>query len=619
MPPDGPAPPVAKSTPSQDSQQKSTTNTPQKSSTNPPHKAATPVLPTSANVIAPIIPTPAPTATVLGDVVSRDDLLSHLLAMGFAEADCLAAISSCGLNVDMAISWICDRPSPPKTKAPEQKKGVGNSPSAPTPQEWDAQLKLQKDKEHKEEQRRINRAWNARVPQQRAEEERKKVGLSHSSFGEISQAEAERKQQELERQRLHQQQLQQQQYSLHNAYPPVAPGMMQQGPGASYHQTSVPVGPGMMHPGMVPPYGDMYGPPNSQTGIGFGNKPHPYSPSNSAQVDYPRGPLQSGNSGMAYDPSYGVMGTPQVMQSIPPIPPRSRGSSNLESMDGNSFNSTGNSLHHQSPQSNLPRASPSSYSSPQPSHSHYSMPHLSGVSSSNDYHFLSGDQLHSDGTSGNTEDSHYVDGAVHLSAVAKPFVPKYSSPASSSLQIPSLDRSDSSGLPLNATAFSLPPMSLANQRSPETAATNWATSQDSQSSWNPRHSPEISLGGFSGNDQSDPHSSLDHLMNGSLDMLSLDGIVNRMSIPGLDSDLSVDIGESLFGRLTSGNSSSLDRRRNRGLLFQSDSLNYDLDDDPKLGDEDAMMPFNQFLSDVIDSPDMHSSYHPNRLFDRNPS
>jgi hypothetical protein len=401
--------------------------------------------------------------------------------------------------------------------------------------------------------------------------------------------------------------------------------MMQQSPGTSYHQGSVQ---GMMHPGMAPHYGEMYGPVNSQTGIGFGNKPHPYSPSNSAQVEYPshnRGLSQPGNAGMSYDPNYGVMGTPQGMQSIPPIPPRSRGSSNLESMDGNSYNSAGNGLHHQSPH---PRASPNMYSSPQTPHSHYSpMPHLSGVNSSSDYHFMStfeADQLHSDGTNGSTEDSHYVDGAVHLSAVAKPFVPKYSSPASSTLQVPSLDRSDSSGLPLNASTFSLPPMSLANQqRSPETtAAANWGTSQDSQSSWNPpRRSPEISLGGLAGSDQSDSHSSLDHLMNEPLDMLSFDGIVNRMSMPGLDSDLSVDISESLLGRLAAGNSSSsLDRRRNRGLLFQSDSMNYDLGDDSKLRDEDAMMPFNQFLSDVIDSPDMHpSSYHPSRLFDRNPS
>jgi hypothetical protein len=142
--------------------------------------------------IVPVIPTPAPAANVLGDVVSRDDLLSHLLAMGFAESDCLAAISSCGLNVDMAVSWLCDPPSPsqPKSKTAEAKESKKSSANKAVPipnpgasasasaQELDAQLKAQKDKEHKEEQRRINRAWNARVPHQRAEEERKKVTLA---------------------------------------------------------------------------------------------------------------------------------------------------------------------------------------------------------------------------------------------------------------------------------------------------------------------------------------------------------------------------------------------------------------------------------------------------------
>jgi hypothetical protein len=176
-------PPVAKSGPHEPSTAHKPSATPttssQKSSSHsshPHHVVAG---------IVPVIPTPAPAANVLGDVVSRDDLLSHLLAMGFAESDCLAAISSCGLNVDMAVSWLCDPPSPsqPKSKAAEAKESkkasANRAPPAaipsPSAQELDAQLKLQKDKEHKEEQRRINRAWNARVPHQRAEEERKKV------------------------------------------------------------------------------------------------------------------------------------------------------------------------------------------------------------------------------------------------------------------------------------------------------------------------------------------------------------------------------------------------------------------------------------------------------------
>lgn len=142
-------------------------------------------------VIAPVIPNSAPSATVHGDVKSRDDLISHLLNMGFPESECLAAISSCGLNVDDAISWLCDRPNgvlnhaqakskSTTSESKEIKKVVSGKPPQPPPsntQEIDAQLKYQKDKEHKEEQRRINRAWNARVPQQRAEEERKKVYL----------------------------------------------------------------------------------------------------------------------------------------------------------------------------------------------------------------------------------------------------------------------------------------------------------------------------------------------------------------------------------------------------------------------------------------------------------
>lgn len=155
------------------------------SSHNTPIIVSTPSMPV---VIAPVIPISTPSATVDGDVKSRDDLLSYLLTMGFPESECLAAISSCGLNVDDAISWLCDRPNglsnhaPGKTKSnisetKEIKKVPNGKPPQPpsTLQETDIQLKYQKDKEHKEEQRRINRAWNARVPQQRAEEERKKV------------------------------------------------------------------------------------------------------------------------------------------------------------------------------------------------------------------------------------------------------------------------------------------------------------------------------------------------------------------------------------------------------------------------------------------------------------
>lgn len=175
------------------------------------------------------------------EVTSRDELLDHLLAMGFVESDCLQAIIACGLNVDRAISWLCEpRPPPPtpssKTKASKastssnnttqnkdsagakknststaQSTSSGSTPSAshslPDSELTPAQ-KAQKDKDHKEELRRINREWNARVPHQRAEEEKKKAE---------EKSQAERAQKELERQRVLQQQLQAQ-YSMHSMF-----------------------------------------------------------------------------------------------------------------------------------------------------------------------------------------------------------------------------------------------------------------------------------------------------------------------------------------------------------------------------------------------------------------
>lgn len=49
---------------------------------------------------------------ILPEVGSRDELLDHLLAMGFPEAECMRAINVCGLNVDNAITWLCDQPKP---------------------------------------------------------------------------------------------------------------------------------------------------------------------------------------------------------------------------------------------------------------------------------------------------------------------------------------------------------------------------------------------------------------------------------------------------------------------------------------------------------------------------
>lgn len=89
--------------------------------------------------------------------------------MGFAEADCLSAITFCGLDVDKAISWLCD--NKPQITIPSEPKKL----TPIIPQESEA-VRAQKEKE-KEAQRRIHREWNAKVPHQRVEEERKKVNI----------------------------------------------------------------------------------------------------------------------------------------------------------------------------------------------------------------------------------------------------------------------------------------------------------------------------------------------------------------------------------------------------------------------------------------------------------
>ena len=199
------------------------------------------------------------------EVTSRDELLDHLLAMGFVEANCLEAIKVCGLDVDRAISWLCE-PSHIQSDPPAQRKanksntvlkdanknkaGIslsnaahshpkstsavvdgGSKNTVQADSELTPAQKAQRDRDHKEELRRINREWNARVPQQRAEEEKKKAE---------EKSQAERAQKEIERQRQLQQQLQAQ-YSMHsmfNAGPPLPQAV---GPaGASFTQQHIP-------------------------------------------------------------------------------------------------------------------------------------------------------------------------------------------------------------------------------------------------------------------------------------------------------------------------------------------------------------------------------------------
>ena len=180
------------------------------------------------------------------DVASRDELVHHLLAMGFSEPDCLAAIALYGKDMDRALSWLCERPpsdsvstsntdtaallastnpsfhthsasSTHKTLAQSMQtvkkeadivaSAAGQSQSSLSTANMSAEQLARVQKE-KEELRRINRAWN-----QKAEDEKRK-------------AEAERKLKEAERhhellfqqqlliQQKHQQQLQEQQQLL---------------------------------------------------------------------------------------------------------------------------------------------------------------------------------------------------------------------------------------------------------------------------------------------------------------------------------------------------------------------------------------------------------------------
>ena len=156
-------------------------------------------------VVTPVvIPVPRPNSAVVAvvDVASRDELVDHLLAMGFPEPDCLAAISLYGRDLDRALSWLCDRPSvPPSGSAtggatPGNADLNSNGSSRPISRDEASSsigagsavsqvsgctvgstntesMRVQKEKDLKEELRRINRAWN-----RKAEDEKKKVSSS---------------------------------------------------------------------------------------------------------------------------------------------------------------------------------------------------------------------------------------------------------------------------------------------------------------------------------------------------------------------------------------------------------------------------------------------------------
>lgn len=103
-------------------------------------------------------------------VASRDEMVDRLLAMGFREADCLAAIARYGTDLDQAISWLVERPVIEEVKPKAKEDIVKVVPSDSTEKSGESENSLQ---QKKEELRRINRAWNAK-----AEDEKRKVKLS---------------------------------------------------------------------------------------------------------------------------------------------------------------------------------------------------------------------------------------------------------------------------------------------------------------------------------------------------------------------------------------------------------------------------------------------------------
>lgn len=199
------------------------------------------------------------------------------------------------------------------------------------------------------------------------------------------------------------------------------------------------------------------------------------------------------------------------------------------------------------------------------------------------------------------EGEEYVNGAVHLSAGAKPFVPKFASSPAITPSAPGPISSTSStaatgsgGVVGELNSLSLPPISLGGISMSDTGATGWPRLD---SNW-PQDTHR----------QEDDDDDLDRMMrmHVPLDILSFDGMGDPLALGGLGgSDEDGGLGESLLGRLAGGG----DRRRNRGLFFGDSSStttsrflgssNRDEDDD------DAII--SHLISDVISSPNGNQS------------
>lgn len=381
----------------------------------------------------------------------------------------------------------------------------------------------------------------------------------------------------------------------------------------------------------------LYGSAGGHTGV-VGGSPG-YGP-----MQTPSQNSQSYDQHSAYQHGYGMLG-PQHAQpgapGVPSIPTRSRGPSSVSLGDSDSgvldmpppmYPSMGQHssgtpmqpqpqtqpIHHQShsvPPVYDPRKSNQVMSSPPGQHTrpgyHGGMVDASGMGlNGNEYgygrEYDGGDGSELGGTGNGSE---YIDGAVHLSAGAKPFVPKF---ATSPAGVGSVSQGSHIVPETGVGSFALPPMS-------DNSAPSWGDKHLGQSD-NDNIDTLSGFGeGVSQTHPSEPETDIDNIINVPLDILSFDGIGDP--IAGLDTTGDDDLSESLLGRLAVGGGPSSDRRRNRGLLFQSSNSSSRLY--PELGGDDhytddGLLPFNQIISDVIDSPD-GTSYHTGSSFSENAS
>ena len=119
-----------------------------------------------------------------------DSVLAGLMAMGFAQTDCLRAMELCGRdNVDALVSFLVEGPQAVQgvavTMAVAKRPSGGTASTAPATGTVNVETDIaqsqpslqQLEIDRREEMRRINREWN-----QKTEDEKRKVGHSTNSY-----------------------------------------------------------------------------------------------------------------------------------------------------------------------------------------------------------------------------------------------------------------------------------------------------------------------------------------------------------------------------------------------------------------------------------------------------